>query len=115
MRQIYAPWCPLARKFSRRCADKSAPIFQGMSGSNSTDAGGEIRREVPRSALRRFVLKDNAITPDSTFLHPSALPEGIFDRLDHKYLLSYKVEPNPIKPGSVRACNINIFRRSALI
>ncbi len=65
--------------------------------------------------LRRFVLKGNGVMPDSMFVHHSALPAGLFDHLDHTYLLSYKVEADPIKPGSVRACNVNVFRKSALL
>jgi uncharacterized LabA/DUF88 family protein len=65
--------------------------------------------------LRRFVLKDHALMTDTTFVHHSALPPGVFDQLNHRCLLSYKIEPNPLKAGSVRACNINIFRKSAVI
>lgn len=65
--------------------------------------------------LRRFVLKNNTVVPDSTFVHHSALPVGVFDQLGHRFLLSYNVEANPLKAGSVRACNVNIFRKSALI
>lgn len=65
--------------------------------------------------LRRFMIKDDLIACDSTFLHQSALPVGMFEKLDHTWLLSYRVEQNPIRPGTTRASSVSVFRRGALI